>query len=229
MKTIKTLLISFENPIHTSELYAFRGAIVEKAGRHHVLFHNHLNDKEYLYRYPKIQYKIIYKKPSIMCLNEGIDEIHKFFIQKDWNFYLYNRLYEVKVKKLLVNQFNMQVWNSEFEYNLYQWHPLNQKNINTYKSLASDEEKAEFYRKILIGNILSFAKGIDWHIDKEVAVTVLKINKERWLPYKKTKLLTIDLTFKTNVFLPNYIGLGKNVSLGYGIVKQVKQKNNGNA
>lgn len=227
MKIIKILLISFENPVLKSELHAFRGGIVEKAGRQHILFHNHLNDTKYLYRYPKIQYKIINKHPSIVCINEGIDEIHKFFIQKDWNFYLHDRLYEVKVKKLLVNKFNMQVWNSEFEYNIYQWHPLNQKNNKTYLYLTSFEEKAEFLKNILIGNILSLAKGIDWHVDKELKVSILKINKEQWLPYKNTKLLTLDVSFKTNVFLPNYVGLGKHVSLGYGIVKQIKQKDNG--
>jgi len=35
-------------------------------------------------------------------------------------------------------------------------------------------------------------------------------------------MLGFNITFSTNVFIPNNIGLGKSVSLGYGIVNAIK-------
>jgi len=226
MKKIKTLFISFENEINSQELYAFRSSIIEKAGRNHILFHNHLDDDKYLYRYPQIQYKIINRKPSLICLEKGIDEIHHFFIKPSWDLQLYQRTYEVKVKKLQVNQFNMQVWENTFRYNLFRWNPLSQENYIKFKKLQHSDDQKQLLQKILIGNILSFAKGIEWTIDKKINVEITHISALKWLPYKQNKLACFDVQFKTNVFLPNYIGLGKHVSLGFGIVKQIKEKKN---
>jgi len=39
-------------------------------------------------------------------------------------------------------------------------------------------------------------------------------------------MLAFNIEFKTNVFLPNFIGLGKGVSIGFGTIKQIYQKEN---
>lgn len=228
MVKLRTILITFEEPLRYSELNAFRAAIIEKAGRNHILFHNHLNDQQYLYKYPRIQYKIDRSHPLILCLNEGIDEIHHFFSKPSWDLNIYDKLYKVKVKKLLINQFNMQVWDTRFRYRLQRWHALNQNNYKLFKQITSLEEQKQKLEQILVGNILSFAKGIEWTIDKEIKVEIESIENIRWIPLKKTKIQTFDIVFNTNIFLPNYIGLGKNVSYGFGIVKQIKNKVNGN-
>jgi hypothetical protein len=222
MKKLKTLLVSFENPIAYSELPAFRAGIIEKAGRNHVIFHNHLDSKRYVYRYPRIQYKIINQQPAIVCVDEGVDEIHHFFQNRSWDFNLYDRPYSVKIERLNINQFNMQVWETRFTYNLIRWNALNQENYKKFKELGTETERINLLDSILTGNIISFAKGIDWTLEKEVKVSISKINRQRWLPLKGQKVLSFDIEFTTNVFLPNYIGLGKNVSLGFGIVRQKK-------
>lgn len=225
LKKLRSLYIGFENPIAYSELVAFRSAIAEKAGRSHVLFHNHLDSKEYLYQYPRIQYKVVNQRPAVICVDEGVDEIHHFFQKPNWDLMLYDRQYSVKVSKLQINQFNMQVWDATFTYNLYRWHALNQENYTIYRNLTDDAEKHALLERILTGNILSLAKGIGWTVEKEVKVKVKQILKQRWIPLKDKKVLGFDIEFDTNVFLPNYIGLGKNVSIGFGVVKQKKHIN----
>lgn len=226
MERLKTLYIQFEDPIRFSELRAFRSAIIEKAGRQHILFHNHLDESKFLYQYPRIQYKVIRSQPSIICINEGIDEIHHFFTKPSWDLMLYDRTYKVKVQKLIVNQFNMQVWDTFFNYRIYNWHALNQDNFKKFKQLTTPDEQYEMLRKVLVGNILSFAKGIGWTIDKEVKVNITEIIKKKTLTIKNTRVACFDVIFSTNVFLPNYIGLGKNVSYGLGMVKQIKKQQN---
>ena len=79
-----------------------------------------------------------------------------------------------------------------------------------------------FLEKILIANILAFAKGINLFLEQQVKVKIEKILHSKTLSYKGVKLIGLDVRFATNFFLPNYIGLGKSVSHGYGIVKQIK-------
>jgi hypothetical protein len=70
----------------------------------------------------------------------------------------------------------------------------------------------------LKANIISFAKGVKWDIDKQISLRIDKIVSEKQVPYKKTRLSGFDIEFRTNVFLPDFVGLGKGVSLGFGTV-----------
>ncbi|MCB0573045.1 MAG: hypothetical protein KDC61_00560, partial [Saprospiraceae bacterium] len=46
---------------------------------------------------------------------------------------------------------------------------------------------------------------------------------ERWIGYKGVKVLAFSLEFSCNVALPDYIGLGKGCSSGWGVLKRLKQ------
>lgn len=221
MIRLRVLHIEFENPIEAYEIPAFRAAIVKTAGKENVLFHNHLNN-EFLYKYPLIQYKRNYDKPVIICIEKGVDEIHNFFENKQEGLIIGDRTYNLKISKLRMNQFNMQVWDKSFNYYLRNWLALNQKNFNEFKNIDSEIGQIEFLEKILTGNILSFAKGINWHLDKELKVRIKEIKQRKIISVKNIKREAFSLVFTTNAFLPNFIGLGRNASLGYGVVREYK-------
>lgn len=223
MKKIRVLSIVFKNEIAAYETPAFRGAIIKTAGNENILFHNHKNDK-LLYKYPLIQYKRNNKKPMIVCIEEGVDEVHHFFEKRQVDILLGERQYELEIEKLNINQFTMQVWDKSFRYYLRNWLALSQKNYTEYNKITNDIEQIEFLEKILIGNILSFAKGINWLLEKEIKLRISEISDKKIINIKKTKRDAFSLVFTSNVFLPNYIGLGKNASLGFGVVKQISKK-----
>jgi len=83
-KKIRVLSVLFDTELRASEIPAFRGAMVEKVGKKEILFHNHLPDG-FRYRYPLIQYKTLGRKPAIICIEEGVDQIHKYFEKTDWS------------------------------------------------------------------------------------------------------------------------------------------------
>lgn len=222
MKKIRFLDITLENEISPWELKLIRGAIVALAGKEHVLFHNHQGDK-FIYSYPLIQYKCIHKKPHIVCIDQGIDEIHHFFENKQEGVFLGDRAYELKVGNIHLNQFTMQVWDKAFHYRLYNWLPLNQKNYELYHSLEDEQKQKNLLQKTLTGNILSMAKGIGWEVDKPIISQINEIQNIRILKVKGVKREAFTISFKSNVFLPNHIGLGKNASLGFGIVTENKK------
>ena len=217
MIKLRVLDITFENPIEAWEVPAFRGGVVQTAGKENTLFHNHLG-KDYRFSYPLIQYKRIRKKPHLVCIEEGVDEVHHFFENKQEGLMLGKRQYELRVEQIRLNRFTMQVWDKSFNYFLQDWLPFNQENYKAFKELASELEQMEFLERILKGNILSFAKGIGWQVDKEIKVRIGEILRVNIITVKGVKREAYTLRFSTNVFIPNHIGLGKNASLGFGVV-----------
>lgn len=226
MKKIRLLDVTFENDIQPWEVAAFRGAIVATAGKEHILFHNH-NKDGFRYAYPLIQYKRIGKKPHLVCIDEGIDEVHHFFENKQEGLILGDRPYELVVDQIRLNKFNLQVWDRSFNYLIQDWFPLNQKNYKIYKEIISEIKQFDFLEKVLIGNILSFAKGIEWKIDKEIELKITEILRTNYISLKGIKREAFTLNFKCNVFLPNFISLGKNASLGFGTIRENRKKENG--
>ena len=71
----------------------------------------------------------------------------------------------------------------------------------------------------MTANIISFAKGIGWDVDQQIKVDITTIHNSRPVNFKRQKVMAFDLDFTMNVALPDYVGLGKGVSLGFGTVK----------
>lgn len=223
MKKIKTLLVRFENELTPYQISAFRGAVIEKVGRENILFNHHLSDDKYLYAYPLIQYKSIYKQSAIMCLGEGVDNIYKLFNSKDWVINLQGDAIELKIDKLDLDNITLNVWDRPYDYRITNWIALNTANFQKFLDINSLKERCDMLERILIGNIISFAKGVEWTIDTEIKVNVSNIIRIRDIKYKGVPLVSFDVDFDCNVYLPNYIGLGKSVSHGYGILKMIKK------
>lgn len=223
MKKIRTLLVQFENELTQYEVSSFRGAIIEKVGKENILFNHHLDDSKYLFKYPLIQYKSISKKPAVLCLGVGVDEIHKLFSQTSWEINLKGKTVDLKIDKLELGNFTLAIGDKSLHYRLNNWIALNTENFKKFSEIQGEIEKKEMLEKILIGNILSFAKGIDWDIDKEIKVRIDKIERVKNIKYKNTRLMAFDTSFTSNALLPDHFGIGKGVSRGYGIVKSFKQ------
>lgn len=215
---IRFLRVVFSERLEPWEVPAFRGAIIAKTGQDNLLFHNHVNDNEFRYGYPLIQYKRIQGKAALVCLGAGVDEIHKFFSQPNWALRLSGRVLDVKIEDLRLQQYNLQVWDKVFYYRIQHWVALDQDSYRDYKALDSEMERLGLLESKLRGNVLSMAKGLGWHVAKPISCHLLGSPIVGNATVKGVKMMTFSGTFKTNVFLPPYIGLGKSASLGFGVI-----------
>ena len=223
MKKIKALLVQFENDIPANRISSFRGAIIEKVGRENILFHQHKDDTSLVYSYPMIQYKIINKHPAIVCLGDGVEEIHKLFEFKKWDIQIQDEKILLKILRLDLKTITLNVWDKMFSYDIRNWLALNKENYEKYLKEDSLAEKCRHLEKILTANILSFAKGVEWIIDKPVLVQISNLKAPKIIRYKGVPLAAFDVAFKSNVYLPTNIGLGKSVSHGFGILRMNRQ------
>ncbi len=221
MPKVRYLNVRFDQPIMPYDIPKFRAAVIEKTERVASLFHNHTDDQKVLYRYPQIQYKVHHKNACIVCLGEGVDEIHYLLQHRDLTLRIGDQSHEFEVDKIDLHYHNIQLWDTTFDYSLLHWLALNQKHHNRFVELEGDEAaQIDLLQSILIGNIIAFAKGINWHVEGRIQAEITKIKGMKLLPFKRKKMLALSVNFRCNVSLPDYVGLGKGTSVGFGVVKQ---------
>ena len=217
MHHTKTLLIRFKNPLSVYKIDPFRGAVVKQLQNKDVLFHNHLpNGDGYRYSYPLIQYKRINKKAAILCLGEGTDSIGEFFFDSDLNLNINGEKEKFEIENIQASKNIIQIWDSNFNYRIRKWLALNQKNYERYNEMEGIAEKAQLLENILKGNILSMAKGLNIFFDKQIVCKLKWISEPHIIRYKNTKLTCYDAQFYCNVSIPDFAGLGKGASIGFG-------------
>ena len=216
MEKVKLLVVRFGNEIKREEIPLFRGAIVNAIENVDLLFHNHEEDGQLRYSYPLIQYKRINQKAAIVCLGEGTDAIGQFFSSCNFDVALGERQVKLEVESVNAYQHLIQIWDSEFTYHIRRWLPLNKENYAAYCKEESLAGRYAMLERLLAANILSFAKGMGIHFEGQVTARITQMDEPRLQYYKGVKLMSFDAEFKTNVSLPDYIGLGKSVSLGMG-------------
>lgn len=218
MERIKLLNIKFNEEIKWEEIPLLRGAIIHSTENANILFHNHKEGKLLRYSYPLIQYKRINKCAAIVCVGEGTDAIGELFAANNFAVKLGNRAVTLEVADIKASQVIVQPCQESFLYHIRRWLPLNQENYEIYRGLEGLADKYAMMERMLTGNIISFCKGMGIHVDSYIDVKITALEERHIVTYKGVKMQDYDAEFKTNMSLPDFIGLGKGVSIGYGMV-----------
>ena len=222
VKSIRTLTVFYDTEISCKEIPLFRGAVIKSLGnKANVLYHNHTGKETFRYSYPLIQYKRLNGKAAITCVEEGVDLVGQLLSDFYGMINIGKRETECKVMQVQSAKDLIQLSNTPTVYHLHQWLPLNAKNYEQYQSTDNLIEKIKILERVLTGNILSFLKGVDIHIEEQIDIHITNITGQRPTNYKGIKLMAFDIEFKTNLCLPQYIGIGKNASIGYGLLTKI--------
>lgn len=217
MRNIRILILKFRNQLQPNEIKWFRGAVIHALSKDNVLFHNHI-DKNYRYAYPLIQYKLINRCATILCIEEGVEAIGNFFSNYNNLIQIGEKNMSLEIDYLRPSVFLLEVTERVSRYSLHRWIPLNHENYQVYRTLEKDEQRIHLLQKILIGNILSCLKGLNIYLDKRITCRIQEITRMHTISNKGVNLLAFDLIFTANLSLPPYIGLGKNASINCGIL-----------
>ena len=178
-------------------------------------FHHH---SESSYHYPLVQYKKIKDRLLVLGLNEyakhvfeRISNLDKVIAEKE----------KYKISSVELSRQSFEVCQQECEYEfLSPWIALNKKNYETFKDIASDERIA-FLENIFTGNILSALKGLGIRADFRIE-TRIKDAASIQTEVHGNKFEGFAAQVLTNVALPNYIGIGKSVSKGLGVLNRIQ-------
>lgn len=195
-----------------------RGYIGNKF-REYVLLHHH-TDKGYIFTYPRVQYKIIEGTPIIVGIEEGADVL-KEISDGLKELKLGRKRYEIK--SIQMNQLDAEFGKCRRNYKykfLTPWLALNQDNYRRYREIKDWKEKKIFLNSILVGNVLSMCKSLDYVVmGKLHAHSLLEENK---VNYKAIPHIGFTGEFKINFKIPDFMGIGKGVTHGFGTVKSIQ-------
>ena len=220
MPIVKTLVLKFANEILASDIPKFRGAVIASLKRKNILYHNH-DENGVIYKYPRVQYKRINKKATIVCVKEGVDAIHELFTSGNFIYRIGEKDVDMRIESVNTYENNIDFCDSLKSYHIHNWLPLNSENYQEFQAIERYADKILFLEKKLKANFLAFFSSIDYHVDNHINLDILNITEPILVSYKGVKLMAFDVDFKVNLLLPDYIGIGKSASVGFGIITKI--------
>ncbi len=214
---VKTLIFHFTcNESIKGNADKLRGFFANRFGEF-ILVHQHLNGNRFLYKAPLIQYKIIAKKPLVVGLNEGAELLQKIYGDIDYIKIGFSE-YEIKEKNIILKTDNFGICENKTFYTfLTPWLALNEKNYEEYQKLGTSEKRRALLEKILTGNILSISKSLGYTVPERIKANIINL-KEVHTSLKRNPMLGFLGEFSVNFEIPDYWGIGKSVSRGFGTV-----------
>lgn len=221
MTKINITTIQFPDiKLSTRDAHKLRGYFGQVFMEQSPLLHNHYETGDLRYKYPLVQYKIIDQVPTLLALEEGAGLLVDLFLKiKELNI-------DGEVIKVLGKNIRNEHVETGYSYQLIKyrfktlWMALNQTNYSLYLK-ANEADKKSMLNKILTGNILSLFKGLNIRLLPEQRLMLDASISEKQTLFKNKKMIAFEGTFITNAQLPNYIGLGKSVSRGFGCIEKI--------
>lgn len=169
------------------------------------------------FSYPRVQVKILNEQICIIGIKEGVDSVLS----------LPETIKELDFGNITfsINDFEVETQTQQFipsgsviKYSfLTPWAALNQITGDKYRSLPN-KKKISYLNKLLGFNLNFLAKEMGVCVDNGIYTKVKipnlypkAIDDNKWKSFKGE--------FKTNIVLPNYIGIGNGITRGYGTIK----------
>jgi hypothetical protein len=216
MKLRTCCLNIYCNPSVKTHAGKVRGFIGEKF-KNHLLLHNHLDAVKNVYIYPRILYRTFNGMVKIIGIEEGVEEID--FLEKELDhFHLNGEFYKIIKKEMKYSEENFGINHRRCIYKFIDpWLALNSENYKGYKTLSKNEKKNKLLQ-ILKGNIISVSKSFNYNVSDELSVIADIEEIKNNVLMNGNQMATFSGMFAVNFDLPDYWGLGKSVSRGFGTV-----------
>ena len=215
------LIIKTDKPLNTNTV-SLRGFIGRQFS-HLQLLHNHANDNLLIYTFPRVLYQIINGDALIIGIDEGIDSV-KLIQSALSQLSLSGVTYDILEKSGVECEIDFGLMRTPGSYSfLNPWLALNEENYQKYQMLGTWAKKKDLLEKILIGNIISMSKSLGYTVPAPIEANIHHL-KEVKTSLKGTPMLGFLGTFSVNFEIPDYWGIGKSVSRGFGTVIKVKSE-----
>lgn len=215
----QTLIQFPEIKLERRDGHKLRGYFANLFGEESDHFHNHRPDGKSIFRYPLIQSKVIHECPTIMGIDEGSKLLNERILKID-HIKIDRVKFPIHQKNIQNKEMEVGVSTELYEYEFINpWMALNDKNFPLFMSYSNREEKTKLLQRILTTNMINFFSAIGYREEQHILVKTDLTS----LPvfFKNQEMIGFKGKFTTNVQLPDYIGFGKSVSRGFGVIEQI--------
>lgn len=218
-KNLRYAITQLDYKLKAAEIPALRRFVSLFMGQENDLFHNHQSSEKVFYRYPLVQYKSTAGKASLLGLTEAGTEAIKALLQHpefraqciEWIGEQF-AVTEEMTDTLLLHP------TPKNTYHLSNYIALNEKNLQDWIAYPSLPARAALLERCIVGHILKFCSAIKWLLPpKSLQVELLDFKFHNTRAFDNN-FLAFEVLFRTNITLPEGIGLGKAVSHGFGVL-----------
>lgn len=184
------------------------------------LISHHEDSGRSVYMYPRIQSKIFVGKALFLGIEEGVDFVTEISAKQPASLYLNNEIFAVKNAVFETATADFGITNAIYHYEfITPWLGLNQENFKKYTRTIAGKQRQSLLASILVGNVLSAAKSLGIVLGEQIEVSPFL--KPLPVRFKGKSMIGFNGTFRSNIDLPNLIGLGKSVSRGFGTIIKI--------
>ncbi len=196
----------------------------------HPLFHNHRPNGKSWIRGAPVQFKVVNGDLCILGVGDGAEFLRSFNWPKGIFFYINHTKERIDLAN--PSQRYLTVDFAETEFNTYRtispYLALNQEAYNNFNKL-DEVGKRELIERRLSNHILSAAKWCNIWVRHRIKTRLIQMRSPRPIKIKKISsgefqkenfliFVGMDVMFETNTNIPDFIGIGRFVSRGYGTV-----------
>jgi len=219
MEFVKIGQLKFEElHVKAAELHKIRGWFGCKFTKLDALHNHREGNNNFYYRYPSVQFKKIDNHMEVHGYGDsGVAVLKELFLDSE-QISIDGSLHTLHNRELDVNSVEYGESTESFVYSFTTpWLALNQENHAKYLKY-DDMERKEMLASILINNIIAFCKFTGYTVKNRLSVKA--DFKEVKVNLKGESMTAFMGDFMVGFLLPDYLGLGKSSSRGYGNVKR---------
>jgi len=174
-----------------------------------------------IYRHPHVQFKVMDGAGVITAIGEEAEILIEVFATIPEIICGGKRLRIVE-KKIEVQDVSFGPAEKEFEYVFVSpWLALNQKNEKVFFE-SDGNNKRSLLNRVLVGNILSMAKGLGFFLIPNISATVYGRWSESPSFFKGVQMKGIRCRFRAFFEIPHLWGIGKSSSSGWGTIVKLQ-------
>ncbi|GHV34252.1 hypothetical protein FACS1894178_1380 [Bacteroidia bacterium] len=225
MEKVPIVITKFANEIKQKDISTFRTALLDYLLLKGCKLNNYSKKaSDSLYSYPFIQFKKIKNKAALFAVAKGTENILNFLTASDFECFFRESNEKIVIESVKEERYNIRTGEHFYSYSLRHYLPFNIDAKERYDQIIHQANKKLYMEKQLLVNIKNFAKSIDAELDDKITVTIDSITDTGVKFYKRMPYDSFDIFFKANISIPNYTGLGKIVSHGFGSVVRIDDK-----
>ncbi len=188
------------------------------------------NGLKHLYRYPLVQSGVQDGNATITAIGDGAKAL-QLIIDKDRGLIFHfrnNRSQKIGIlmpeEKYLspvaqeeANKYRVNTW---IPFKLFRTNTEGKKeaSFNEWRDTPYEIERLQILERKLTSNIITFCKAVNLDVPFTIRCRIISKHGEGWRMFNRRLRKRFDLTFETNIRLPEGIGIGFGSVEGYGLL-----------
>ena len=181
-----------------------------------VVLHNH-KGAGFDYRSPRVRYLVINRVSHLISFDDGLEIVERIY-REQASLRCGQKVYQVTGTELQDIHDNAGICGDLYHYqSLTPWLALNEENYERYIQVSGMLERLSMLERIMSANMLALSKNVDLDVQEKIMVKLLRFDEVR-LKVGQTPMLGFYTEFVTNFRIPAFVGVGKMVSKGFGLM-----------